>query len=419
MSIRRRAQTRFLVSTQHDIEQALSDGGHPVPAGSDVHVESVSYWDTGSSTYVSCAAVTTPSQLQRLQLKVMDGKGVERTLVVAKRGPLHISHPLTATAVPPTGAFGDPALALKDSATLSGGMTPTGTITFSLYSPEQFADGICTGAPIATRTVPVSGNGTYHSEDDPAPVSPEPIHATQAGTYRWIASYSGDSINQGLSTVCDQPGQTVVVSPGLAVEPASPPATDSQDLVATATLSGTTDPGGHMTFHLFGPSDTSCDPVRDLSDGGVVTVTGNATTSMGFHSPPLSPGVYHWTADYSGDDKYHDVAVGCAHAGLVMVKTFPTVTVTLTQDGATISAAVTVVGTAPTGTVTFSLYDSADASCSGTPAHPFAPQDLSSGAADSGPFVAPSGTYHWGVTYSGDAQNTSVTNCDPATVTVS
>src|SRR5262249_20672024 len=42
---------------------------------------------------------------------------------------------------------------LKDTAMLSGGINPTGTITFTLYSPS--------GTLLDTETVTVNGNGSY------------------------------------------------------------------------------------------------------------------------------------------------------------------------------------------------------------------------------------------------------------------
>ena len=71
---------------------------------------------------------------------------------------------------------------LKDTATLSGGDDPTGTITFTLYSPS--------GTLLDTETVTVSGDGTYTT---PKGYS-LPSNAA-AGTYQWDASYSGNSDN--------------------------------------------------------------------------------------------------------------------------------------------------------------------------------------------------------------------------------
>jgi hypothetical protein len=71
---------------------------------------------------------------------------------------------------------------LTDGATLSGGMSPTGTITFVLYDPSN--------SVVDTETVPVNGDGTYSTLVGYGP--------TVAGTYFWSASYSGDSNNGGL-----------------------------------------------------------------------------------------------------------------------------------------------------------------------------------------------------------------------------
>ena len=89
--------------------------------------------------------------------------------------------------------------AISDTGTLSGGIAPTGTITFNLYGPDNAT---CAGAAIFTSTVPVSGNGTYSSSS---------FTPTTAGTYRWIANYSGDANNPGTANACNAPGENVAV----------------------------------------------------------------------------------------------------------------------------------------------------------------------------------------------------------------
>src|SRR5438046_7687359 len=39
-----------------------------------------------------------------------------------------------------------------------------------------------------------------------------PFTPSQAGTYRWKASYSGDTNNAGTATACNDPGETSVVN---------------------------------------------------------------------------------------------------------------------------------------------------------------------------------------------------------------
>jgi hypothetical protein len=51
---------------------------------------------------------------------------------------------------------------IHDTATLAGGLDPTGTITFFVYSPT---DQFCSEPPLASSTAAVNGNGTYRSAD--------------------------------------------------------------------------------------------------------------------------------------------------------------------------------------------------------------------------------------------------------------
>ena len=67
---------------------------------------------------------------------------------------------------------------LTDTAVLSGGYDPTGTITFTLYNPG--------GTLVATRTATVSGNGSYTTPTGYT----LPTTGTVTGTYQWDASYN-------------------------------------------------------------------------------------------------------------------------------------------------------------------------------------------------------------------------------------
>jgi hypothetical protein len=103
------------------------------------------------------------------------------------------------------------ALSVTDTATLSGGANPTGSITFRLYGPD---DATCASTPVFTsNAITVNGNGTYVSA--PGYVPPAP------GTYRWIATYSGDAGNASIAGACNDPNEQVTITnaPG-------PPPTD-------------------------------------------------------------------------------------------------------------------------------------------------------------------------------------------------
>src|SRR5262249_55482781 len=98
------------------------------------------------------------------------------------------------------------------------GATPTGTITFNLYGPN---DTSCAGPTAFTTTKAVNGNGAYQS---PA------FAPTAAGTYRWVASYGGGANNNTVGGACNDANETVNV----------PAAVTPGTCGATGVLSGTT-----------------------------------------------------------------------------------------------------------------------------------------------------------------------------------
>src|SRR5439155_159641 len=100
--------------------------------------------------------------------------------------------PVLTTVATPTALVGG---SISDTANLAGGFgTLGGTITFTLYGPN---DATCGSAAIFTNTKAVvsSGGGTGTATSDP-------FTPSQAGTYRWRASYSGDTNNTGRANAC-------------------------------------------------------------------------------------------------------------------------------------------------------------------------------------------------------------------------
>jgi len=93
---------------------------------------------------------------------------------------------------------------IHDTAFLGGGINPTGTITFGLYGP---GDTTCAGPALFTSAVPVDGNGSYDSAS---------FTALVAGTYQWVANYSGDANNAAAVTACNDPNESVLVGAALA-----------------------------------------------------------------------------------------------------------------------------------------------------------------------------------------------------------
>jgi len=188
----------------------------------------------------------------------------------------------------PTGPSGT--VTLSDSAVLSGGYYPTGSITFTLSGPDGFS---------YSQTDPVSGNGTYMASDT------LPTTGTVAGTYTWSAAYSGDANNKvasetgsatnGEQTVVSPASPTIVTTASPAVTlPTGPPGTVT--LSDSAVLSGGYYPTGSITFTVSGPGGFSYSQTDMVSSGNSTYTASDTLPTTG-----TVTGTYTWTAHYSGD----------------------------------------------------------------------------------------------------------------------
>jgi len=178
---------------------------------------------------------------------------------------------------------------LTDTATLSGGFNPTGSISFKLYGPGDPGD--CSSSPVFTSTSPVNGNGSYQS----APYTP-----TAAGTYRWIANYGGDSNNNPTANGCNGTNENVIVNKhdsSIVTHQSFIP----QDNAAV-TGDGVVIPTGNVAFELH--QGTCAGPVV-FSQTKALDATGHAkTTNAGNPSPGYTAsgnGTWFWKVSYLGD----------------------------------------------------------------------------------------------------------------------
>jgi hypothetical protein len=271
--------------------------------------------------------------------------------------------------------------AISDTATLSGTanqpgdpvVNPTtaggeaeGTITFAVYGPD---DDDCSGDPVFTSDpVAVDGDGDYPSGD----FTPD-----AAGTYRWIASYSGDSPNTNpVSGECGDAGETSVVTPStptIVTSATAGPVPLGGAISDTATIANTapqpdgSPAGGTVTFWAYGPDDPDCsgDPAF-TSDP--IPVSGDGDYLSGDFVPTLA-GTYLWIAEYSGDppNTSGPVSGDCGAEGETseVIQLQPTISTEQTfivEDSATIEVAA---GAGDLdGNVRFRLYD--NDTCTGT-----------------------------------------------------
>jgi len=158
----------------------------------------------GSQTNVTAAAAASNGTI------FANGTGTDQTTIVP-------ATPTISTLASPNMTLG--AGALSDTATVTGRVNPTGaaSVTFSLFGPD---DPTCLGTPLFTSTVPVPG-----SPVSPVTVSSAPFTPIAAGTYRWVASYSGDTNNAAVAGACNDPGESVSVA--AVTPPLVPPPPDS------------------------------------------------------------------------------------------------------------------------------------------------------------------------------------------------
>ncbi|GAC1375086.1 MAG: hypothetical protein NVSMB32_18090 [Actinomycetota bacterium] len=221
--------------------------------------------------------------------------------------------PTLNTQASPTVALGG---SIKDTATLAGGVNPTGTISFTFFGPDTAN---CTETPaLSPAPVAVSGNGVYTSP---------PVTPVATGTYRTIATYSGDVSNAPVTTACLDVKEAVIVSakpvPTLTTQ-ASPAVTLGGSIKDTATLSGGVNPTGTIRFTFFGPNTTNCTETPAFSPAPV-TVSGNGK----YTSPPVTPvatGTYRTIATYSGDNNNAPVTTACLDVNESVVVTPPVIT---------------------------------------------------------------------------------------------
>jgi hypothetical protein len=104
-----------------------------------------------------------------------------------------------------------PSIALGETATdtatvvgVPGALPPSGTVTFTVFGPD---DADCSGDPV------FSSDPAGLTETEPGiAVATASFTPTAAGTYLWVATYSGDANYGPVSTACGDVNETTVVT---------------------------------------------------------------------------------------------------------------------------------------------------------------------------------------------------------------
>jgi stalled ribosome alternative rescue factor ArfA len=315
--------------------------------------------------------------------------------------------------------------AFHDTASVTGvdGITPTGTLTYSL-----FTNGTCTSPASTTQDVTLAAGSVPNSSS---------TGSLGAGSYAFQATYNGDA-NYGASTSPCEPftvvtslsstGTTVLVD-----ATGSPPTGDEvtgsafHDMATVTGVDGIA-PRGTVTYSLF--------PLGDC--GGLPSTTEDVTLAGGSvpdsnSTGPLAAGNYSFQATYNGDTNYRSSTSPCEpfSVGKTRSTTATQVIVDATGNpptgseatGSSFTDTATVTGVSgftPIGSVIYDFFD--NGTCGGSPVTTLAVSIQAKGVVpnslSSGPLAA--GSYSFEASYGGDANDgTSISVCEPFTVVAS
>ena len=314
--------------------------------------------------------------------------------------------------------------AVYDSATLSGASPgASGTVTYLVYDNDTCSGG--SGGLVATLGPVSVTNGSVPDSPDWTPSS--------AGSYYFMASYSGDPNDAAAASGC--------MSEPLTVNP-DQPSLSTQLSSATVAIGGSVDDTSALSGASAGASGTVTYFVYDNDtcsggSGGLVATLGPVSVTAG--SVPDSAdwtatgtvGTYYFVASYSGDANNLTATSGCATEPITVTPDNPTISTqlsatTVTGGGSVYdTSALAGASAGASGTVTYFVYDNDTCSSgSGGLVATLGPVSVTAGSVPDSPDWTPvtAGTYYFVASYSGDGSNLAATSgcaAEPLTVTTS
>jgi hypothetical protein len=355
------------------------------------------------------------------EIVITAGGAIESGPTTCGDEPVTVNKTPTSIDTTPSHAKGAPVgTALTDSATVDG-FNPTGNVRFYLFGPDnatcnfdQTSDNAPNGwlfmaGPIAL----VNGKAKV-----PAPG----YTTTTPGVYQWVADYGGDSNNTEARSECGKEAVTISKMPtSIDTHPSNADgAPVGTAITDSATVIGD-NPTGNIRFYLFAPDNATCNfkQTSDSAPHGWIFMAGPIALINGKASVPApgytttETGSYKWVADYGGDSNNTEARSECGKEVVAIGKHSDGLTSTASPGGVIGTAIFDTVkvsnGVDPGGTVTFSLYSPADASCKGAAIFTSTVALGTNGTAKSATFAATktAGTYNWIAVYNGDANNAS------------
>jgi hypothetical protein len=199
--------------------------------------------------------------------------------------------------------------AVHDTATLSGtnATTAGGYIEYNVYSDSE-----CKNLVTQAGSGNVSSGSVPKSSEETLPV----------GTYYWQAVYSGDGVNHSTISTCGAE-VSVVTTPittslsGGGQTGAEIEAEEGKSVTDKATLHGehASIATGTVDYDVY--SDSKCEKL--VTKAGEVSVSGASVPAS--EAETLSPGIYYWQADYSGDANNAPAKSACRATVAVVAST--------------------------------------------------------------------------------------------------
>ena len=229
------------------------------------------------------------------------------------------SGPVDVTAATPTvSTIQEPASAvvgsmIADKATVSGGDSPTGTVTFKLYSNPSG-----TGAPLFTDATESLVSGVATSKG---------YTATAAGTDYWVATYNGDSNNSPVSNgTAAEPVAITQATPTISTSRQETAATAGSSIADQAAVSGGFNPTGTVTFKLYSNPNATGTPLFTDANEPLVN---RVATSKGYTA--TAAGTDYWVATYNGDSNNRSVTSATAAEPVTISSTVSSGGLTVTR----------------------------------------------------------------------------------------
>jgi hypothetical protein len=226
---------------------------------------------------------------------------VTPTLTTNASGNVTLGNPITDTAT--LGGTATQPTNPPINTTNTGGAAAGGTITFKLYGPD---DATCSNPAVFTSSaVPVSGNGTYPTASQAA-VSFTP---TAAGTYRWVATYSGNLPNTNTKAgACNDANENVEVTSVASSMTTAQSFIPNDSAEISAPQGG--DLAGSVTFKAYESSD--CSGTAILTESRPVSGTSPKTVSTTNTTVSTTAANISWLVDYdSTNTAQRDIPASC------------------------------------------------------------------------------------------------------------